>query len=95
MEIANLELKVKFMGCLNERQRRYFAAILAADLGIGGKAAVGRSLKIHPDTIRRGGLELSSAEPFDYEMIRKKGGGRKKKWGSCPKSELRAGGQLP
>lgn len=80
MELTNIEEKKHFFDSLNERQKRQFAAIESLNLGYGGQLIVSKCLGIEADTIRRGVLELKNKETLsNKELVRKAGGGRKKK----------------
>jgi predicted ArsR family transcriptional regulator len=79
MEIQNLEIKKIFFDYLNERQKRYFTAIMAKDLGHGGQISISKAFGIEADTVRRGLSELELKEVIPTNRIRKQGGGRKKK----------------
>src|SRR5579863_7733515 len=63
--------------CLNERQRRLFAAAEARASGYGGIAAVSRVTRIAASTIGRGLKELDAPEPLPPGGVRRAGGGRK------------------
>lgn len=78
MEIANLELKIRFYSSLNERQRRHFAALEANELGHGGIKEVSEAFGISVVTIREGLSELKANDQLPVGRIRKEGGGRKK-----------------
>lgn len=74
-----MEDKKKFFATLNERQKRYFAAIEAKRLGHGGIVAVSRAFGIHRETVSNAITEIENSENLLSDRIRKKGGGRKKK----------------
>ncbi|QSE81054.1 ISAzo13 family transposase [Rhodococcus koreensis] len=66
-------------GHLNERQRRVWLGVEAAQLGPGGVAIVASATGVAADTVRRGRAEaeeVTSAVPV--ERSRKPGGGRKR-----------------
>ncbi|MCA9037541.1 MAG: hypothetical protein KDA91_20545 [Planctomycetaceae bacterium] len=65
---------------LNERERRFYAAREAMRLGRGGIALVSKALRMSPNTIKRGMIEIANPSPEDAgapPRIRKPGGGRK------------------
>src|SRR5205823_5023094 len=66
---------------LNERSRRLWAATEARQLGYGGQKIVHEATGLSGTTIRRGLVELATAEEerVGLERIRKAGGGRKSK----------------
>lgn len=66
---------------LNERSRRIWAATEARLLGYGGQKIVHEATGLSGTTIRRGLVELGTAEGerVGLERIRKTGGGRKSK----------------
>jgi hypothetical protein len=66
---------------LNERSRRIWAATEARLLGYGGQRIVHEATGLSGTTIRRGLVELATAEGerVGLERIRKTGGGRKSK----------------
>lgn len=78
MEIENIEHKLKFYQTLNERQRRYFAALEAEKLGHGGIVAVSQAFNIHRETVSKGITELNQEDILTSSRIRKEGAGRKK-----------------
>src|ERR1700732_5283836 len=63
--------------CLDERQRRLFAAAEARAAGHGGIAAVSRVTRIAASTIGRGLKELDAPPPLKLGGVRRPGGGRK------------------
>ena len=63
--------------CLDERQRRLFAAAEARAAGHGGIAAVSRVTRIAASTIGRGLQELDAPPGSTPDRIRRPGGGRK------------------
>lgn len=66
---------------MNERQRRHWAAEEAMKLGRGGITLVSKALRISPNTIKKGMLEIASGQSSEFAgmetRVRKKGGGRK------------------
>ena len=62
---------------LNEKGRRIFAATEAANIGCGGITIVFEGTGIDHKTIRKGIAELST-DTNETNLVRKKGGGRKK-----------------
>ena len=79
MEIENLELKKTFYAGLDERQRRYFAALEAKTLGHGGIKVVCEAFNIDPVTVRTGIRELMQGpDELPAGRVRRAGGGRKK-----------------
>jgi len=65
---------------MNERQRRHWAAGEALKLGRGGITLVSQALRISPNTIKKGMMEITSGQSADADnRIRKRGGGRKPK----------------
>lgn len=66
---------------MNERQRRHWAAEEALKLGRGGITLVSKALRISPNTIKKGMMEIASGQSSEFadtdRRIRKKGGGRK------------------
>lgn len=78
--INNLEEKKKVYLSLNERQRRQYAASEANSLGWHGVLLVSEAFDIHPHTIRQGKKDLAAHQDLPPNSIRKKGGGRKKKY---------------
>lgn len=65
---------------LSEKDKRLFAAVEAIRIGYNGVAEVSERLGIHKHTIRKGKKELLSENLLPSDRIRKKGGGRKKKY---------------
>lgn len=81
--LSKLELIIKekfdnLSPCLNERSRRIWAATEAKSYGWGGISAVSRATGIDHKTIRTGLIELNDKNKLAVNLIRKKGGGRKK-----------------
>jgi len=80
-------LKRKFASlfpCLDERQRRLFAAAEARSLGYGGISRVSRASGLSRVTIQGALKELDSPPPHP-ERVRRPGGGRKKLRDSSPR----------
>ncbi len=69
---------VLYYQSLSEKDRRRYAAIEAEKLGYGGISYIARLLECRPETIKRGQLELESAQIIGKSAIRREGGGRKK-----------------
>ena len=65
-------------GEFNERQRRLWAASEARAAGRGGIAATARATGLAVDTIRKGIVELDSAQRLDPGRVRRSGGGRRR-----------------
>ena len=63
-------------GCLDERQRRLFAAAEARAVGRGGLAAVGRVTGMAQTTLRRGMRDLAAGESWEPGRVRRSGAGR-------------------
>ena len=63
---------------LNERTLRLFAATEALSLGWGGTSLVSRVLEISRDRISRGIKDIESKTKLHPDLVRRKGGGRKK-----------------
>jgi hypothetical protein len=63
-------------GVLNERSRRRWAAAEARSHGRGGVAAVARATGISESTVRRGLMELNTAEELEVDRVRRSGAGR-------------------
>jgi hypothetical protein len=64
-----------FFDLLDERQRRLFAGLQAAQLGHGGDRIIAELLGLDVHTVAKGRQEAFSGQPFD-KRLRKKGGGR-------------------
>lgn len=76
--VLHHELKaalVLFFSLLDERQKRFYAALESLKRGRGSDKAVAKLLGIHVGTITRGRRELLSGH-VDKDRIRKSGGGR-------------------
>jgi hypothetical protein len=71
--------------CLNEKNRRLWAATEAKALGRGGVSLVHRATGITRPTINRGIAELGNEKFVQSKQQRGKGGGRKKLTENCPK----------
>lgn len=67
----------RVMALLDERQRRWFAGLLARSQGHGGIVAIAHITGLSRTTIRRGVAELRRATSAAPERIRRRGGGRK------------------
>lgn len=65
-----------FFGLLDERQRRLFAGLQAAQLGHGGDRIIAELLGLDVHTVAKGRQEAFSGQSID-KRLRKKGGGRK------------------
>src|SRR5690349_19032509 len=81
-QIANVAQKYEALKpYLTERSRRLWAATEARLLGYGGQKIVHEATGLSGTTIRRGLVELGTAEGerVGLERIRKVGGGRKSK----------------
>ena len=83
MEVEVIIEKMRvFISCLNEEQRRLYAASEAKALGRGGKRLIENELGIFHNTINQGIVELESAKSSVVDKTtsrqRKEGGGRKK-----------------
>ena len=78
-ELHDAEQFKRFLGTLNERQRRHCVALEAMRLGWGGNTLMARLTGLHITTIGRGIRELRAGEPPDLKgRVRKPGGGRKR-----------------
>jgi hypothetical protein len=65
------------MSRLDEQQRRWYAAVEAANIGHGGDRRLSLITGLHVDTIRRGREELAdSLEGRPADRVRLAGGGR-------------------
>jgi hypothetical protein len=58
---------------LREHDRRRYAAIEAAKLGVGGVEYIAGLLECDPKTIRQGVTELQASDELDPQRVRKKG----------------------
>jgi Rhodopirellula transposase DDE domain len=63
-------------GCLDERQRRLYAAAEARSAGRGGLAAVSRVMGMAQTTVRRGMRDLDAGESWESGRVRRPGAGR-------------------
>jgi Rhodopirellula transposase DDE domain len=63
-------------GCLDERQRRLWAASEARSVGRGGLAAVCRVTGMAQTTVRRGQRDLDTGESWEPRRVRRAGAGR-------------------
>jgi DNA-binding phage protein len=66
------------LNMLDERSRRFVAALLANQLGRAGIAWVAQMTGLSRNTIRRGQQELTQPEASPPTRIRRPGGGRKR-----------------
>jgi len=64
---------VTFFFSLREKDRRRYAAVEAAKLGVGGVPYLAQLLGIDPKTIRQGQADLQQLPDVPPEDIRKKG----------------------
>jgi hypothetical protein len=62
-----------FFSSLREKDRRRYAAVEAAKLGVGGVPYLANLLGIDPKTIRQGEADLKNLPDVPPEDIRKKG----------------------
>jgi hypothetical protein len=76
-ERALAERWESMMGCLDERQRRLFAASEARAAGRGGLAAVSRVTGLAETTVRRGMRDLAAGESWEGGRVRRPGAGRR------------------
>ncbi|SRR5258706_242040 len=67
----------QMMEVLNEKQRRYYAALEAKMLGYGGVSLLHRETGIARETIYQGIREIESGNTLEGERVRRVGGGRK------------------
>ena len=63
-------------GCLDERQRRLYAAAEARSAGRGGLVAVSRVTGMAQTTVRRGLRDLDAGESWEPGRVRRSGAGR-------------------
>jgi hypothetical protein len=63
-------------GCLDERQRRLWAASEARSHGHGGVVAVSRVTGMAQTTVRRGLRDLDVGEEWERKRVRRPGAGR-------------------
>ena len=64
---------VTFFLSLREKDRRRYAAVGAAKLGVGGVPYLAKLLGIDPKTIRQGQADLRDLPDVPPENVRKKG----------------------
>ena len=64
---------VTFFLSLREKDRRRYAAVEAAKLGVGGVPYLAKLLGIDPKTIRQGQADLNNLPDVPPEDVRKKG----------------------
>jgi hypothetical protein len=64
---------VTFFFSLREKDRRRYAAVEAAKLGVGGVPYLAALLGIDPKTIRQGQADLRDLPDVPPENVRKKG----------------------
>lgn len=64
---------VTFFSSLREKDRRRYAAVEAAQLGVGGIPYLAQLLGIDPKTIRQGEADLKNLPDVPPEDVRKKG----------------------
>lgn len=64
---------VTFFLSLREKDRRRYAAVEAAKLGVGGVPYLAKLLGIDPKTIRQGQADLYNLPDVPPEDVRKKG----------------------
>jgi hypothetical protein len=64
---------VTFFLSLREKDRRRYAAVEAAKLGVGGVPYVAKLLGIDPKTIRQGQADLYNLPDVPAKDVRKKG----------------------
>ena len=62
-----------FFHSLREKDRRRYAAVESAKLGVGGRLYLARLLGIDPKTIRQGESDLKNLPDVPPEDVRKKG----------------------
>lgn len=74
-----------FAGLLDEKQRRLFGGLLALLGGRDGDQCAAAWLGLHPNTVRKGRLELASGQ-VQAGRVRRPGGGRKALGKSSPAS---------
>lgn len=76
---------VTFFGSLREKDRRRYAAVEAAKLGVGGVPYVAHLLGIDPKTIRQGEADLKNLPDVPPQDVRKKGAAESESWTKLPK----------
>lgn len=64
---------VTFFSSLREKDKRRYAAVEAAKLGVGGIPYLANLLGIDPKTIRQGEADLKNLPDVPPEDVRKKG----------------------
>ncbi len=69
-----------FYNNLTEKDRRLYAGLEAMKIGYYGVNQVSNKFKLNKHTVRKGQKELLSENIVPTDRIRKKGGGRKKKY---------------
>lgn len=69
-----------FFENLSEKDKRLYSGMEAIRLGVHGVSEVSSFYGIHKHTVRKGKQELLSGNIIPYTQVRKKGGGRKKKF---------------
>lgn len=77
-EVLQHEIKAAillFFSQLNEKQRRWYAALESLKRGRGGDQAIAQWLGLHPQTIAKGREELLKRD-MEIERVRRAGGGR-------------------
>lgn len=82
------------MGCLDERQRRLWAASEARSHGRGGVSAVSRVTGMAQTTVRRGLRDLEAGEEWEQGRVRRPGAGRPAATESDPEVEKALNGLL-
>ena len=68
---------ILFFSLLDEKQRRLFAGLEAAQLGHGGDLKIADLLDLNPHTVAKGRRELFGGA-VDRERVRRAGGGAKR-----------------
>ena len=68
-----------FFRSLREKDRRRYAAVEVAKLGVGGLTYLANLLGIDPKTIRQGESDLKCLPDIPPEDVRKKGAAEKRK----------------
>ena len=72
-------LALSFYRHLSEKDRRLFCGLEAVRLGAHGVGQVSLIYQVHPHTVRAGKAELLSGDLLPSGLVRRPGGGRKKK----------------
>ncbi len=76
---SNLQQRYnKIVNFLTEKQRRIYLGIEAEVLGFGGITQVAKCTGSSRRAVSRGISELNKPEEFNFDRVRKEGGGRKK-----------------